>query len=760
MQSLNNTAVLNFLKEFNSAIKRLSIYPSEHPAVKTSLQKTYQIFQELFKGKQEITLGRVENKLVLEEESLDSNSLSDKLWDKMENENIKSFSFNQKLSEEELKSFLEFFIKKDQGSFCDYLKKNNLVNIRINQLRYEMVSEDEKVVRSDFVEKVSLKSELSQVIRAHPELLKDILLGRPVEEEKFRKVMGEYQKEAKAESSSEIRGAVSAGGDSGVVKKGIDIKQMMEELKWEINKLSDDEILTLLTSHLEVIFKDKTQVKSSSEEALEMIRKVLEKRDKEKLLPKLKELLSGYGIIDEKYFDLLVDKSFQTKEELLSRNLEFLEKLLQNEIEINGLEERIKEIACCPDEKLKKKIIDSLIENLDSTEEKLRRDTISTLKKLIELSISEEKEGDFVYIKEKLEEHPATVLVSMRFYRGYFELLPLLFSHLAKRSDLEEMKRLIDQIDLKVQSGQMSGEFQRLKDSFITKVSEENLDLIIQPLFTEFNAQKGKKVEELLKSLDRWKVAQKFVSIFTVDQRNIRIWSLRILSDLGEDSVKAISELLSLEDNFKRDKGTNTLEEESWYKLRNALFVLGNIESQRSFELLLKFAQDPDPGVRLEVLKVLEKKRGEKVNQVLIELLKDSENEVRKKALNLINISGEREFISVLKEAFFDGLLERKKLLSTLVKIGERESKDFVLKIITEEGFLPPTLSRKEREELQVLALEFLEKIGDEESFQSLRDFLSRRKKGFLWRWGKDEVTEKAQKILSLKDREISLSKL
>jgi len=760
MQSIKNPSILSLFKEFNSAIKKLSIYPAGHPAVKTALLKTYQLFEEFFKSKGEIILGRVENKLILEEESLEASVISDKLWNTMERQNIKSISFSQGLSEEELRSFLEFFIKKEEENLPYYFQKNKITHIRLNRLRYEVVSEDEKVVKADFMDKVSLKSELSQVIRAHPELLKDILLGRAVEKEKLQKVFGEY-KEASLVSAPEKKGISSGEGGWGIGEGEVDIKHMIEEFKEELDNLSDDEILVLLTYNLKQSLKDVPEDKSTSQEALEMIKKVLEKRDKQRLLPRLKELLSGYGMIDEKYFDLLIDESWQKKEEVISKSLEFLEKLEKNKIEGSDLEERIKDIVHSPDEKLKKKIIDSLLEKLDSTDEKLRRDSTVALKKMIELSISEEKEKDFVYIKERLEEQPENNLVSIRFYRSHFELLPLIFSRLVKIEALEELKKTLESISLQTQSKGTVSEILGLKKDFITEVSSaQNLDLLIQPLFNSFNAQKGKEIEELLKNLDRRKVAQKLIEIFTVEQRSIRVWALRVLSDLGEDSVEAVSNLLTCKENFKRSKDQNILEEESWYKVRNALFVLGNIQSQTSTDLLLEFAKDSDPGVRLEVLKVLEKKRGEKVNQVLIELLKDKEREVRNKALNLISISGEKEFIPGLKEVFFTSSLDRKKLLTTMVKIGEEECRDFVLKVVIDENFLPADLSKKEKEELQIIALDLIEKIGDENTFQAIRNFLRKRKKGFLCRLGRDGVKDKALKILSLKDKEISLSKL
>jgi len=754
MQISKNSSYISFLKEFDSTIRRLSIYPPDHPAVKAALQKTFKLFQEFFKTKGEITLGRVENKLVLEEESLEANAISDKVWNTLEKQKIKSISFTQGLTEKELRSFIEFFLEKEEEDLNSYFQKGNISHIKLNRMRYEVVLEDEKVVKTDEIENVSLKSELSKVIRTRPDLLKDILLDKSIDEERLRIAF----KEA-GFSSSEVGRAGYGESGSGMGSKGIDIKQMMEDLKNEVNYLSDDEILALLTYSLKQSLKDIPDDKSSSPEALEMVKNILEKRDKQRLLPKLKELLSGYGIIDEKYFDLLIDETFQKKEGVISKALEFLEELEKNRIEEEGLEERLKTIVGSPDEKLKKKIIDSLADKLDSADEKLRRDSILALKKMIELSISEEKEEDFVYIRERLEGQFDNQLVSIRFYRGYFETLLPIFTHLSKIGNLNELKRIMERIHSKDQAEQRMPEIQRLKDDFMNQVSSrENLDLLIQPLFADFHTQKGKEIEEFLKDLDLNKVAQKLIEILTVDERSVRLWALRVLSNLGEDSVETISSFLFSKENFKRSKDTHILEEESWYKVRNVLFVLGNIESPRTVDLLFEFVKDPDPRVRMEVLKAIEKKKGEKVNRILIELLKDKEDEVRKKALDLISLSKDKDFTSGLKEVFFTSSSDRKRILSIMVKIGAMESRDFVLKVALDDNFIPGNISKKEKEELQINALNLLELIGDEECFQALKEFVRKRKKGIWGRWSRDEVIEKALKVLSCKDKEINNS--
>jgi hypothetical protein len=756
MQIAKNSSYTSFLKEFDSTIRRLSIYPPDHPAVKAALQKTFKLFQEFFKTKGEITLGRVENKLVLEEESLEANAVSDKVWNTLEKQKIKSISFVQGLKEEELRSFLEFFLKKEQEDLSSYFQKSRISHIKLNRMRYEVVLEDEKVVKTEQIENVSLKSELSKIIRAYPDLLKDLILGKSIEKEKLQMAF----KAAGISSYPGVEGAASGAG-GGVGEGGVDIKKIREDLKNEVYSLSDEEILSLLTYSIKQGLKDVPQQKNPSQEALEMVKKVLEKRDKQRLLPRLKELLSGYGIIDEKYFDLLIDGTFQRKEEAISRTVEFFEELGKGRIEEEGLEERIKTIVGSPDEKLKNKIFDSLLDKLDSADEKLWHDSVLALKQMIEISISGEKEEDFVYIRERLEEQFDNQSVSIRFYRGYFELLSSIYTHLSKTGNLNELKRIMERIHSKTQAEQRIPEIRRLKNDFINQVSSgESLDLLIQPFFTDFHTQKGKEIEEFLKNLDPNKVARKLIEIFTVEERSVRVWSLRVLSELGEESVEALSNFLYYRENFKRSKDTNVLEEESWYKVRNALFVLGNIESARAIDILTDFAKDPDPRVRLEILKGLEKKKDEKINQVFLELLKDQDEEVRKKALNLLSLTKDKNLITELKRAFFTDSFDRKRILTSMVNLDESGSRDFILKVAADEKFIPANISKREKEELQISALSLLAKIGDDECFQKLREFVRKRRKGILGRWGRDEVTEKAQRVLSIKDKEIDNSEL
>jgi len=757
---------LTLLKELNSTIKRLSIYPADHPAVKHVLKETSELFQEFFKTKTEIVLGKVENKLVLEGETLDANLISEKVWNTLEKQKIKSISFCQGLSEEELKSFLEFFLKKEEEDLSAYLQKNKISHLKLNRLHYEVISDDEKVVKAELMDKMQLKSELSRVIREHPELLKDILLGKIIEKEKLQmlyKGTGLSSSQGGGERGLGVSGSGAEGWDGGKgegMGEGIDLKKSLEDLKAEIESLSDDEILTLLTYQLKQSFQNIPQNKESPDEALQMVKRALEKRDKQKLLPQLKELLSGYGIIDEKYFDLLINESYQKKEENVFSALHFLEELEQNRIEKKNLEEKIKGILHSPDEKLKKKIIDTLIEKLDSRDDLLRQDSVAVLKKMIGLSSSEEKEEDFVYIKEKLLEVPWENVVSLRFYQGYFEILPLLFSGLNRRGNLKELKEFLDKVNLGIRGKEKMPELVRLKIAFRDQIStEHNLNLLIQPMIIDFNAQKGKELEEVLENLEKRKVAQKLLEIFTVEQRSVRLWALRVLSSLGEDSAEAISLYFTSADDFKKGKDQGLLADESWYRIRNTLFVLGNIESQKALDLLWDFKNSPDPRVRLEVLKALEKKKGEKVNQILAELLRDKEEEVHKKALNLISAFGEKEFIPVLKDAFFKGHLDKKKLFAAMVKIGKEDCQDFALKLVADESFLPANVLKKEKEELQMMALSLLESYSGPKVFEALEGYLRKRKKGLLGILHRDEVSGRIARILSLKDKEINASR-
>ncbi|HVP36009.1 MAG TPA: HEAT repeat domain-containing protein [Terriglobales bacterium] len=756
---------LTLLKELNSTIKRLSIYPADHPAVKLVLKETSELFQEFFKTKPEIVLGKVENKLVLEGETLDANLISEKVWNTLEKQKIKSISFCQGMSQEELKSFLEFFLKKEEQDLSIYLQKSNISHLKLNRLHYEVISDDEKVVKSELVDKLQLKGELSKVIREHPELLKDILLGKMIENEKlqmlYRETAQSFSQEDKAGGSGSGGSGAGQGGSGGEgIGGGIDFKKTLEDIKAEIQNLSDDEILALLTYQLKQSFQNAPKGQESSDEAMQMVKQALENRDKQKLLPQLKKLLSGLGIIDEKYFDLLINESYQKKEEIVFSDLQFLEELEKNRIAKKNLGEKIEGILHSPDEKLKRKIIDTLVEKLDSKDEPLRQDSIAVLKKMIWLSSSEEKEEDFVYIKERLLEMPEGSLMSLRFYRGYFQLLPLIFNHLIQRENLAELNRFLSRTKSNAEANQKLPELKKMRSDFMTGIStEQNLNLLLKPAMPDFNAQKGKELEEILENLDRKSVTQKLLEIFTVEQRNVRLWALRVLSSLGEDTVDAISLYFTNRGDFKKGKDQEQLTDESWYRIRNALFLLGNIESPKSIDLLVDFKNSHDPRVRLEVLKALEKKKGKKVDQILAELLKDKDEEVHKKALNLISASGEKGFLPALRDAFFRGLADRKKLFAAMVRIGEDESRDFALKLVVDENLLPADIPKKEKEELQLIALSLLEECPDDRIFGALENHLRKKRKGLLGILYRDEVSGKIAKILSLRDKDISASR-
>jgi len=258
--------------------------------------------------------------------------------------------------------------------------------------------------------------------------------------------------------------------------------------------------------------------------------------------------------------------------------------------------------------------------------------------------------------------------------------------------------------------------------------------------------------------LDKDKVAQELLQIFTVDDRVSRISSLRILSKLGQSSADALSSLLSHINTFSRQEKTQLLMDEHWYKVRNAIYVLGNISDPSSVGALVKLNSDPDPRVRLEAIKSLEKIGKEESVDALLTFLKDKDDQVRKNAITSLATVGERQCLKPLIDHFHHNRKDKLFTLTAVGKIGGAEVIRFLLKLLSDEDPGIKHLPNRETEEIKITALNVLGKIGSNLSSPAEVDSLAKeieklvkqRKKGVKGLFVKDAVAEKAERVLKI----------
>ena len=182
------------IKFLNAAIKRLSMYPPEHPAAQQAVGLPFEVLRKILDNEGQAILTLIENKLVINgvtvEESLSGSVLSQVL----NKCNVKSLNFTTELNQTRLETFLRFFVgldpKAPPPNLPQYLAENGVDSIKVNQLHYELVGEEEKVVSGDAASNIEIKEEIALALKNNPQVLKDLLFDVSLQEQKIKERFG------------------------------------------------------------------------------------------------------------------------------------------------------------------------------------------------------------------------------------------------------------------------------------------------------------------------------------------------------------------------------------------------------------------------------------------------------------------------------------------------------------------------------------------------------------------------------------------
>ncbi len=726
-------------KLLNGAIKTVETYPPGHPTVEPVIEKCFSAIRKAFNSVDHLTITQMENRIVINGKSIEGTYYLKKLLEEFNDQNINSLSFTNSLTRDEFAAFLGFFAKPTPAealgkSLTEFLEMKQIHSINVDRVRYELVSTDEVVVKSEVLEGADLKVQISKIIRENPDLVRDILLNKqtPVGaiEEKF--------------------GPVN------------DLRQLSDQIQNELKELTEDDLMHLLASGLKQNLNklDLFEENSSLNEMVVLVYKLMEDEDKRRLLPQIKSLLANRGIVEKKHLDLIFDEKWLISQSVLDELAGMIEKLGIEEVDMEKLMFLWHRVLNAHETDIKTYAANLLISRLDSENSETRKLASKILKGGLNRIIQEGMEPEFDYIMRGLSEKfkgplPASVL------EDFAEIWKVIFSERMKRGEFKEALFILTEYN-----NRMSSEIaypvgvKEVVSRFIRDNTDEPmLSLLVGYIKEGVPMNLIKQVEEIFECLAKDKVAEKLLTIFTSSDRATRMSALRVLSRLGENSIQAISSFVSNEASFVREKENEHLNSDSWYKMRNAIYVLGNIPDDKCIQVLSQLSRDPDFRVRLEVVKVLEKlNRVESVN-ILLDFLSDPEDEVRRSAITSLGLLSDAECLDPLLEHFRRHSQDKLTVLNAIGKIGGKETigEDhsnriikFLLAILSDEEpgikHLPP----KPKDEIQIAALSVLGKIGSPDCVDEIEKFIRKKKKGFKGLLVNDRLIETAHRTVKL----------
>jgi hypothetical protein len=744
MESLTKQDFGVVLKQMNGAIRRLEMYPPGHPATLQAIEKPFATLQEIFKNTDQITISQVEDKIIINGKQIEGTELLQRLLEEFENHNLNSLTITKDLTKDELNKFLGFFVKPlgkptHTASLPDYIQQNQIRSVTVDQLRYELVTEDEVVVKSDVVEGADLKAEISKILKDNPDLLRDIFMS-------------------KTGGGGFPGGEAGEGlgqGDGTGFGEGLGTGQLKQNIEEHVKSLSDDDLLSLLASSLESnLRKRKPEEKDSGStlnEVAELVNKLLQDREKGRLLPQVKKILSERGIVKKEHLDFLFEEKWLKSQEVLEELMRMIEKLGAGGVDLEKFMFMWERVLSSEETKIKSYAIDKLLSKLDSENDLIRGHAVSALEKALNYFLEEKMEEGFSYIYVRLSEKIKDQLLSAGTFKDCSRLMKTILSHTIQQGQLLETKKILLEYKTRL-SPEVAypDEVKKVAADFIRDISDKGTLILLTSYMKEGIPFDTLKItEEILESLDGDRVAKKLLDIFTLDDRAARMSALRVLGRLGRSSISVFSELLSDPKIFIRKENGDFLVDKQWYKVRNVIYVLGNITDDESIELLSKLGEDADVRVRMEVVKALEKIGTSQSTDALLSFLNDGEEEVRRATITSMTTIAEPHLLEPLKQHFKHNHQDWRITLTAITKIAGEKSTEFLLGILhRDEGI--SYLATKHKDEVKITVLNLLGKIGSSGLAEQIEKFVKQRGKGLVNLLVKDRVTEAANRALKM----------
>jgi HEAT repeat protein len=743
------------LKQMNGAIRRLEMYPPGHPASMQAIEKPFSVLQEVLKSDGHFIISRVEDKIVVNGKNIEGADLLKRFSEEFQSQDIDSVSIAKSLTKEDLGKFLGFFVKPlgkstQTLSLPEYIKQNQIQSIKVDQLHYELVEEDEVVVKSDVVEGADLKSQIAQMLKDDPDLLRQMLLSKLGGEGGSGGGTGEGTGSGSRPGSSGGDGRGGGEGSGNAAGSG----EFKEKFEQHLQSLSDDELLSLLAANLEQSMKNRTADEqdfgSELDQMAKMVNQLLQDREKDKLLPQIKKMLADKGIVKTEHLEYLFDERWLRSQEVLDELMRMIELLGSGEMDPERFDFLWQRVISSNDAEIKSYAIDKLLSQMESDNAQTRGLVVSTLDKTLSYFIRNKMEFEFSFIKERLYQRITDELVSANTFETCSRLLRTAFSGLIARHKFREAYQILAEHRARLSSeAGFPEDTRKAAGDFIRQVSNDAiLSALASGLREGVPFQDLKTVEELLEGLEGDRVARKLLDVFTSEDRAARMSALRVLSRLGASSVSAFSDLLSDAANFAREPESGLLVNDCWYKIRNVIYVLGNVPDPKSMELLEKLGHDPDVRVRLEAVKALEKIARPESVKILLGLLDDREDQVRRHVITSLTSLGEESSLEPLRHHFRRQPEDRVITIAAMGKIGGKKSSEFLLNILWDKESSISQLSAKARDEIQVAALGVLGKTGSPVLTSDLQRFVRDRRRGLRSLLVKDKVTEAANRAL------------
>jgi len=680
------------LRELFLGSRRLTLYTREHPAENEVTKKPFNWLKKLFRLRSYFDFHLYRGELYTMGISQMEEVFIRSLKSEFSRFSLGSVFIYSQVSPDELVIFLRRMTEKlpplpkhlDMQRFLEE-KKVNSIRIKRAEKEDPFIDENISLIEKCDDFKAGTLARLS--LREDPGVMLDMLLKK-------------------------IRKDIDLEGR---IKLDFKFKVFQSVLLEEFSRLPQEKVKELL----EWEFEKKNWEEVSRDEVYldgvkNLVKAFIHHPERDNLFNRLREIFVRNGAPDN-FLEKALDESALLKIKTLKDSESLLERLARGEFdvqEMENLKNLLVRLINLNQAELLKKTFKKLLNNLFSDQEKMRNNSLSWLKILADLSLEHSREFYYPLVQELLLLRERTNVQSVEFLEYFaekaitnreYQIFSLIFQGLkvdneknSSQEKVEWFKNLVQKLSRDEIVRQLAGEIRRKRKEVWDKVGDSLALIGGEKVF--------KELEDLLIDPDR----------------TIRMMVLKIAGKTGEEGAIYFTRVLRDESNFQRDQSGN-LTLDSWFKIRNTLYILADLKSEKALEELRKRLNDPDHKVRKAVIQTLEKIGGKKSQELILTLAQDEDKEIKNLALMALVSCGSEDSIDKLEELFYEDKEEAIPILQAISNIGGEKAFNFLMEVVDRDKIFEwGILSKNKDQEIKLEAIKALKKSNDFESLEQM----------------------------------------
>ena len=720
------------IRELYIAAKKVSVYSVSHPLTQKAVGRPFILMEKIFRFKRYFNLHLAGGHLYALNIRLKSSIFADQIMDYLQTLDIRDILFEYGISVTNLSLFLERFVKRlpttdYQNLMSSHLEKHKISAILINNPAGDNLFEKGQKFQGDIVADFSVRSILGTIIGSDFEKLADMLVNDNLAPDQY---LFRFNHDYYPKLAGHLIPEKIASMDAGMLS----------------------EILTDRTGK-SLACNDDSERRAEAEKARNLINALNYHPEREEIISRLGNALSGTGVPRDSYSEILPPAST-----IKIESLEKVDKFLQSafdpghtEFSPGDFQEHFGRLLRTGQMGKAKAVVTFLIEHLAGSDLGLRKNALALLEIALQSHGNLTGTSLIEHFIAKLEEYLAAEKETFEFSDLIWNVSLVCFAE-KKYEYLSALCMVLSKKCNRKDGVVTYGSFAVKK-----VINELNRREVINQLVWELVEGRHadfQHIKNVLVTIGSEEVALALASIISHESRQVRQYALKILSELGKSSLNVFTRIMEDNSNFEREANRRELPDARWYVIRNSIFVLGALQDPEGCKPLRQRLTDPDTRVRRAIIGALEKIDSEQAADLLLILADDLDPEIRETAIIAIGLIGQADIAPELIDLCHKHKSEAGQIINTIGRLGGEEARKFLTGLLTDSQLQSELASnRSSRDELRLATIKALGKIGDKESLDKIKEFsesLSASQKIFF---GGSRLSKAAEDILNRQDK-------